>query len=80
MRIWITHVLFQFRECAGSKAQFLTAVQSTKLFRQTQVFRMDGLPDLQFGRCVLETLCSKPANGDLERHQREESHVFSSAC
>ena len=33
--------------------------------------RTDGLPALQFGDCVLETLSSRPAKGHLERHTRE---------
>ena len=33
--------------------------------------RLDGLPALQFGKCVLETLSSKRAKGNLERHTRE---------
>ena len=33
---------------------------------------MDGSPALQFWECVLGTLSSKPAKGNLERHTREE--------
>ena len=33
--------------------------------------RMDGLPALLFGECVLETLSKKPAERNLKRHQRD---------
>ena len=33
--------------------------------------RKDGLPALLFWECVVDTLSSKLANGDLERHKRE---------
>ena len=33
--------------------------------------RMDGLPVLQFGECVLETFSNKLAKGNIERHTRE---------
>ena len=33
--------------------------------------RMDGLPALQFGDCVSETLSNKLAKGNIERHTRE---------
>ena len=45
--------------------------------------RMDGLPALQFGECVVETLSSKPAHGNLERHKPErviQSHLQSDNC
>ena len=35
--------------------------------------RMDGSPALQCGECVLETLSSKPAEGNLEHHHAKES-------
>ena len=72
--------LFQFR---GSKPQFLTAVQSLELFRSTQGFRVDGLPALQRWEYVLETLSSKLAEGNLERHTCEgtiSSHSHSDNC
>ena len=43
---------------------------------------MDGLPALQFWKCVLETLCCKTAKGNLERHIRDRvipSHSHSDA-
>ena len=56
--------LFPFRCCARSKPQFLTAVLDPS-------WRRDGSPALQIGDCVLETLSSEPAKGNLERHTRE---------
>ena len=45
--------------------------------------RMEGLLALQFWVCVLETLSSKPAVGDLERHKCERvipSHSHADNC
>ena len=45
--------------------------------------RMDGLPALQLGECVLGTSSSKLAEGNIERHQREkviQSHSLSDNC
>ena len=56
--------LFQFRGCARSKPQFLTAVQSL-IFYPGAGLRVDGSLGLQF---VLERLSSK---GNFERHMRE---------
>ena len=38
--------------------------------------RIDGSSALQFGECVLETLSSKPAKGNLECHKRERVIQF----
>ena len=45
--------------------------------------RMGGLPALQFGECVLETLSSKQVEGNLERHTSEKvilSHSHVDKC
>ena len=42
-----------------SKPQFLTGLRKV------------GLPALQFGECVLETLSSRSAKGNFERHKRD---------
>ena len=38
--------------------------------------RIDGLPALLFWECVVDTLSSKQAKGDLERHKRERSFTI----
>ena len=38
LRVFGLHLVFQFRGCATSKMQFLTAVKSLKLIRLTQVY------------------------------------------
>ena len=45
--------------------------------------RLDGMPALQLGECVLETLSSKPAKGNLDRPKGERvipCHSHSDTC
>ena len=66
-----TH-LFQFRGCARSKPQFLSGSAESEIISLDAGLRVDGLPALQFGECVLETSSSKPDMGNPERHTREK--------
>ena len=50
--------LFQFRGCARSKSQFLTAVQSEIISQDAS-----GLPAFQFWECDLVALSSKQSAG-----------------
>ena len=64
---YVDHMrVFEFHGCAKKQA----AVSHAGL-------HMDGLPALHFGECVLETLSSKPAEGNLESHKRDKSHSVS---
>ena len=66
-----SHTFVPFFRCARSKPQILTAVQSLKLFRWTQVYEWTVYQIYKFGTCVLEALSSKPAEGNFERHTLE---------
>ena len=80
MRIWITHVCSHFLDVQKSEPQFLTAVQSLKLFRLTQVYVW-----MDYRLFNLESVSWKhySAKGNPERHKRERvipSHSHSDNC
>ena len=83
MRILDHTRLFQFRGCARSKPQFLTAVQSLKLFRWTQAYVWMDYQLVKFGNvCWKHSPVSQP-RGNLECHTREgviPSHSHSDNC
>ena len=70
MRMWITHVCSHFMDVQEANRR-LHSIADSDIISAGAGLRMDGLPALEFWDCVLETLSSKPTQGNLECHTRK---------
>ena len=82
VRIQITHVCSISWMCKKQTAVSHSSAES-EIRSLDAALRLDGQPAVQFWQCVLQTLSSRSAKGNLGRHKRERvipSHSHSDNC